>query len=120
MVPLDNSFADMYRAPPRPLPYDADPRFFRLQQPHRLLSTREKGSENSHGEGETLRTSVGNESEISSNKNKWSEFGCVEGCKDYNSRLSSNLQNSNVATGFSISYDSSEEEDVCPTCLEGA
>lgn len=28
---LDNSLSDVYRSPPRPLPYDADPRYFRLQ-----------------------------------------------------------------------------------------
>lgn len=119
MVSLDNSIADMYRNPPRPLPYDADPRCFRLQQRDRLVSRREKGSGHSHEEGETLRTSgVDEESELLSNKNKCNEFACEEGSKDYNSRLSFNLPNSKIPSGFAHIYASSDEEDVCPTCLE--
>ncbi|KAH6774623.1 RING/U-box superfamily protein [Perilla frutescens var. frutescens] len=119
MVSLDNSLADMYRSPPRPLPYDADPRCFHLQQRDRLASRREKGSSHSHDESDPMRTSgVDEQSELLSNKNKWNEFACEEGSKDYNSRLSFKLSNSKIATGFAHIYASSEEEDVCPTCLE--
>lgn len=120
MVSLDNSLAEMYRSPPRPLPYDADPRSFRLQQLDRLASRREKGSSHSHDESEPLRNSGADEqSELLSSKNKWNEFAHEEGSKDYNSRLSFKLSNSKTATGFAHIYASSEEEDVCPTCLEG-
>ncbi|XP_074290156.1 E3 ubiquitin-protein ligase At3g02290-like [Silene latifolia] len=35
----DNSLLDVYRSPPRPLPYDADPRYHRLQRDGLLLSS---------------------------------------------------------------------------------
>lgn len=120
MVSLDNSLAEMYRAPPRPLPYDVDPRSFRLQQLARLDAKREKGSSHSHDESEQLRASgVDDQSELLSNKNKWNEFACQEGSKDYDSRLSFKLSNSKMATGYAHINASTEDEDVCPTCLEG-
>ncbi|XP_042024303.1 E3 ubiquitin-protein ligase At3g02290-like [Salvia splendens] len=119
IVSLDNSLAEMYRAPPRPLPYDVDPRSFRLQQLARLDLKREKGSSHSHDESEQLRTSgVDDQSELLSNKNKWNEFACQEGSKDYDSRLSFKLSNSKMATGYAHINASTEDEDVCPTCLE--
>ncbi|KAK4477541.1 hypothetical protein RD792_016770 [Penstemon davidsonii] len=115
---LDNSLADMYRSPPRPLPYDADPRYFRLQRDG-LVSRREKGSSHSHEETEPLRTSeVDEESEPLSNKNKWNEFTYDEGSKEYNSKASLKLSTAKGASGFAHIYTSNEDEDVCPTCLE--
>ena len=109
MVPLDNSLADVYRPPPRPLPYDVDPRYYRLQQ-------REKGG-HSHDEIEPLRTSVVDEGlELSSKKNKWNEFAPQEESEDHYSK--SSLKLSTAATGFAHIYASSEDEDVCPTCLD--
>ncbi|XP_073150752.1 E3 ubiquitin-protein ligase At3g02290-like isoform X1 [Henckelia pumila] len=116
---LDNSLADMYRSPPRPLPYDADPRYFRLQRDG-LVSRREKGSSHSHDqETEPLRTSeVDEEAESMSKKNKWNEFTCEDGSKDYNSRLSLKLSMAKTTSGFAHIYTSSDDEDVCPTCLD--
>ncbi|KAK4409805.1 E3 ubiquitin-protein ligase [Sesamum angolense] len=116
---LDNSLADMYRSPPRPLPYDADPRYFRLQRDG-LVSRREKGSSHSHEETEPLRTAeVEEESESVSSKNKWNKFTCEEESKEFNSRSSLKLSTAKPTTGFAHIYTSSEDEDVCPTCLEG-
>ncbi|KAL2252277.1 E3 ubiquitin-protein ligase At3g02290-like [Sesamum indicum] len=115
---LDNSLADMYRSPPRPLPYDADPRYFRLQRDG-LVSRREKGSSHSHEETEPLRTAeVEEESESVSSKNKWNKFTCEEESKEFNSRSSLKLSTAKPTTGFAHIYTSSEDEDVCPTCLE--
>lgn len=116
---IDNSVPDMFRPPPRPLPYDADPRYFRLQRDG-LVSRREKGSSHPHEETEPLRTSeVDEESESVSNKNKWNEFTCEEASKEYSSKLSLKLSTAKPAAGFAHIYTSSEDEDVCPTCLEG-
>lgn len=113
---LDNSLADMYRSPPRPLPYDVDPRFFRLQRDG-LVSRREKGSSHTHDDTEPLRTSeVDDESDSLVNKGKWTEFECEEGSKEYSSRSSFHL--SKATAGYAHLYTSSEDEDVCPTCLE--
>ncbi|PIN17561.1 putative E3 ubiquitin ligase [Handroanthus impetiginosus] len=118
MTSLDNSLVDMYRSPPRPLPYDADPRYFRLQRDG-LVSRKEKGSSHSHEEAEPLRTSEADEeSESLIHKNKWSEFTREEESKDYNSKSSLKLSTDKTTTGFAHIYTSSEDEDVCPTCLE--
>lgn len=116
---VDNSLPDMFRPPPRPLPYDADPRYFRLQRDG-LVSRREKGSSHAHEETEPLRSSeIDEESESVSTKNKWNEFTCGEISKEYNSKASLKLSTAKPATGFAHIYTSSEDEDVCPTCLEG-
>ncbi|KAK6128782.1 hypothetical protein DH2020_037488 [Rehmannia glutinosa] len=115
----DNSLADMYRSPPRPLPYDADPRYFRLQRDG-LVSRREKGSSHSHEETEPLRPSeLDEESESVSTKSKWNDFTCEEASKEYNSKSSLKiLSKAEPTTGFAHIYATSEDEDVCPTCLE--
>ncbi|KAK4417560.1 E3 ubiquitin-protein ligase [Sesamum alatum] len=118
MASVDNSLAEMYRSPPRPLPYDADPRYFRLQRDG-LVSRREKGSSHSHEETEPLRMSeVDDQSELLSKKSKWNEFAHEEESKEYNSRSSLKLSTTKTSTGFAHIYTSSEDEDVCPTCLE--
>ncbi|XP_052197574.1 E3 ubiquitin-protein ligase At3g02290-like [Diospyros lotus] len=113
----DNSLSDMYRSPPRPLPYDADSRYFRLPRDG-LVSRREKGSSRSHEETEPLRRSdTDADSEPLSIREKWNEFTCEEGSKEYLTRSSLKLSTTKTATGFEHIY-SSEDEDVCPTCLE--
>ncbi|XP_050381877.1 E3 ubiquitin-protein ligase At3g02290-like [Argentina anserina] len=114
---LDSSLSDMYRSPPRPLPYDADPRFIRLQRDG-LVSRREKGTSHSHEETEPLRSDTDADSEYLSTGDKWNGSACEEGSKEHRSRSSLKLSSAKATTGFGIIYTSSEEEDVCPTCLE--
>lgn len=117
-APLDSSLSDMFRSTPRPLPYDADPRYFRLQRDG-LVSRRDKGSSHSHEETEPLRRSEADEdSESLSAGGKWNESTGMEESKEY-SRSSLKLSTAKSATGFAHIYSSSEDEDVCPTCLEG-
>jgi len=115
---LDNSLADMYRSPPRPLPYDADPRYFRLQRDG-LVSRREKGSTHSHEETEPLRRSEGDEDLESFTKTKkWIKFEREEGSEEYDSKSPVKLSTAKTTSGYAHIYTSSEDEDVCPTCLE--
>lgn len=114
---LDNSLADMYRSPPRPLPYDADPRYYRLQRDG-LVSRREKGTSHSHEESEPLRSDTDADSESLSTADKWNESVCEDGSKEYLSKSSLKLSVTKTTTGVSNVYTSSEDEDVCPTCLE--
>ncbi|OVA11005.1 zinc finger protein [Macleaya cordata] len=113
----DNSLPDMYRSPPRPLPYDADPRCFRSQRDG-LVSRREKGSSHSHEESEPLRRSdVDTNQEYLHAGDKWNESD-EGGSKESLSESSMKHPLAMVSSGVGYVYSSSEEEDVCPTCLE--
>lgn len=116
---LDNSLSDMYRSPPRPLPYDADPRYFRSQRDG-LVSRREKGSSHSNEESQPLRSDVDGDPEPESlnSGNKWNECAGEDGSKEYRPKSSLRLSSAKPTTGVGLVYSSSEEEDVCPTCLE--
>lgn len=113
---LDNSLSDMYRSPPRPMPYDADPRYFRSQHDG-LISRREKGSSHLNEESEPLRGDIDSESLNSSDK--WNECAGEDGSKEYRSKSLVRLSSAKLTTGAGLVYASSEEEDCCPTCLEG-
>ncbi|XVE78581.1 hypothetical protein DITRI_Ditri13aG0157500 [Diplodiscus trichospermus] len=112
---LDNSLSDMYRAPPRPLPYDADTRYFRLQRDG-LVPRREKGSSHLEEESEPLRGEDDAESESLSTRDKLST--CEQGSKEQHSKSSQKLLSAKALVGIEYIYSSAEEEDVCPTCLE--
>ncbi|KAH8511142.1 hypothetical protein H0E87_008611 [Populus deltoides] len=114
---LDNSLADMYRSPPRPLPYDADPRCIHLQRDG-LVSRRDKGSSHSHEESEPLRSDSDVDSESFSTGDKWNVSACEDGGKEQRSRSSLKLSSAKATVGNGYVYSSSEEEDVCPTCLD--
>ncbi|GMP30796.1 hypothetical protein CsSME_00005302 [Camellia sinensis var. sinensis] len=113
---LDNSLSDMYRSPPRPLPYDADPRCFRMQRDG-LVSRRDKSSSHSLEETEPLRSCTDADSESLNTVDKWNESTC-EGSKEYHTRSSLKISSAKTGTEFAHIYFSSEDEDVCPTCLE--
>ncbi|KAJ6766496.1 ZINC FINGER RING/FYVE/PHD-TYPE [Salix purpurea] len=114
---LDNSLADLYRSPPRPLPYDADPRCFRLQRDG-LVSRRDKGSSHSLEESEPLRRDDDVDSESFSTGDRWNVSACEDGGKEQRSRSSLKLSSAKAIVGNGYVYSSSEEEDVCPTCLD--
>ncbi|KAJ7971121.1 E3 ubiquitin-protein ligase [Quillaja saponaria] len=114
---LDDSLSDMYRSPPRPLPYDADPRYFRSQRDG-LVSRREKGSSHSNEETEPLRSNANVDPENFSVGDKWNESACDDGSKEYCAKSLLKLSSAKSTTGLGTIYASSEEEDVCPTCLE--
>ncbi|XP_017219453.1 E3 ubiquitin-protein ligase At3g02290 isoform X2 [Daucus carota subsp. sativus] len=113
----ENSLSDMYRSPPRPLPYDADTRYFRLQQDG-LVSRREKGTSHSQEECNPLRISDSDaDSEPLVAANKWNESTSEEESKEYDSKSAVRLSMGRMS-GVAHIYTSSEDEDVCPTCLE--
>lgn len=115
---LDNSVPDTYRPPPRPLPYDADPRYFLRSQRDGLVLRREKGSSHSLEETEPLRLSEADEeTEPLTHKKKWSQEEDEES-KEYDLKLSRKLSSAKMSAGFAHIYTSSEDDDVCPTCLE--
>ncbi|KAE9605022.1 hypothetical protein Lal_00036842 [Lupinus albus] len=114
---LDNSLSDMYRSPPRPLPYDADPGIFRSQSDG-LVSRRDKGSSHSNEESEPLRSDVDVNPESLNPGGKWKYSAGEDASKVYRSKSSLRLSSTKLTTRVGFVYSSSEEEDVCPTCLE--
>ncbi|RWR83233.1 E3 ubiquitin-protein ligase [Cinnamomum micranthum f. kanehirae] len=110
---LDGTVPDTYRSPPRPLPYDADPRCTHLQRGP--VSRFEKASSHFHEEEEPLRRSNSNaEPEALGVAEKWNgsdhEGGSKESRSGYPSRK--------MISGAAYLLSSTEDEDVCPTCLE--
>ncbi|XP_028804308.1 E3 ubiquitin-protein ligase At3g02290 [Neltuma alba] len=114
---LDSSLSGMYRAPPRPLPYDADSRYF-LSQRDGLVSRREKGSSHSNEESQPLRSDLDVDSDSLSMGDKWNECACENGSKEYLSKSSLRLSSAKYTPGAAAVYAPLEDEDVCPTCLE--
>ncbi|KAK4755168.1 hypothetical protein SAY87_008925 [Trapa incisa] len=111
---LDDSFSDMYRSPPRPLPYDVDPRRIR----DRILSQREKGSSHSPEESEPLRSINDLESNSAcGTAGKWNDH-LQKGLKGEDIKSSLKLSMSRTDPELGFMYSTTEEEDVCPTCLE--
>lgn len=115
--------SNTFHSTPRPLPYDADPGFFRS----RLVSRRDKGSSHSREEAEPLRShdaaDVDSES-FSVEGSKWASSKLMvsgEDSKDDFSKSTRRIVKSKSmdAGGNDGVYVMSDDEDVCPTCLEG-
>jgi RNA polymerase subunit RPABC4/transcription elongation factor Spt4 len=49
---------------------------------------------------------------------KWNQSTCEEGLKEYQTMSSFKLSATKATTGVAHIYSSSDDEDVCPTCLE--
>ncbi|KAG9439178.1 hypothetical protein H6P81_019343 [Aristolochia fimbriata] len=114
--PSDSSIADTFRPPPRPLPYDVDPRCSRLQR-EGLVSRREKASSHCHEESEPLRSSNASGLDILRSEGKWNMADYGGGSKIC-SESSTISPTAKVLIGDVYMFTSSEDEDVCPTCLE--
>lgn len=114
---FDSMLSDVYRSPPRPLPYDSDSRYFRLQRDG-LVSQREKGSSHLHEESEPLRSENDVDSDSLGTGEKWNGATCEEGLKERRSRSSLKLSSTKPTSGVGLYYSSAEDEDICPTCLE--
>lgn len=113
---VDNSIADMYHPPPRPLPYDVDPRCVCLHRDG-LFSGRGKGLGHVHEESEPLRRDANVDSESMGTRVKLNE-SYEKGLKEHHSGSSLKFSSAKLSAGFGHFYSSSEDEDVCPTCLE--
>ncbi|CAH2055304.1 unnamed protein product [Thlaspi arvense] len=109
----DNFLSEAFRSTPRPLPYDADPRYLRS-----LVSRRDKGSSHSHEETEPLRSD--NDADSESLGCKWANNKSIISGKDSKEEYSgkSSLRILKSKSASDNMYILSEDEDVCPTCLE--
>ncbi|RRT34301.1 hypothetical protein B296_00051328 [Ensete ventricosum] len=109
---MDDSVPDTYHSPPRPIPYD-DPRF---TQNDGLISRHEKFLSHFHQEPEPLRSNTNSETESKmKGKCKSNYDGGSKLCQP-----ESSLKHFSAAARREVTYifPSSEDEDVCPTCLE--
>ncbi|KAG0458439.1 hypothetical protein HPP92_023596 [Vanilla planifolia] len=101
--------------PPRPLPYD-DPRCSGLNV--NVLASRYKSSAAFVEESESFRADKNNgNSESTSLLDKWSGYNHGSS-KKLSSECSLNHSSVETTGGATYMFPSSEEEDVCPTCLE--
>ncbi|KAF8052398.1 hypothetical protein N665_1562s0009 [Sinapis alba] len=121
----DNFMSNTFHSTPRPLPYDADPGFFRSRRDS-LVSRRDKGSSHSHEEAEPLRSDadVVDSESFSVEGSKWGNSKLIistgEDSKEDFSKSTRRFLKSKAmdAGGNEGVYVMSDDEDVCPTCLE--
>lgn len=118
----DNFMSNTFNSTPRPLPYDADPIYFRSRRDS-LVSRRDKGSSHSHEEAEPLRSDPDLDSEsFSVEGSKWVNKLIISGedsKEDFSKSSRRILKSKTMAAGNENMYLLSDDEDVCPTCLEG-
>lgn len=115
----DSSPPDTYRAPPRPLPYDADPRYLRLQRDG-LVSRREKTGSHLHGESEPLRRGNSDgDGEPLTTLQSWNEADYEDQGQGYQPGSPGNGHSLKGMMRIESNLSLLGDEDVCPTCLDG-
>ncbi|KAK9266761.1 hypothetical protein L1049_012649 [Liquidambar formosana] len=116
---LDNRLSETTRCPPSPLSRYADSWSFNLQQDGQV-SIHEKDTGHSHENSESLKNGnvhMGEEFVIGGDKPH--EPYCEGGSEQCHSESSVKPSVAEMAKGVGYVYASpSEDEDVCPTCLE--
>lgn len=105
----ENPTCDTYRSPPRPLPYD-DPRFA-------VRMRREKSSSHLNEDSELLREN-GETAELPKSFDKWGQSVCDGKSKACFTDYDLKAKPKEFSKG-SYYFGSAEDEEVCPTCLEG-
>ncbi|OVA17352.1 zinc finger protein [Macleaya cordata] len=102
----------------RPMPYDTDQRFSRVQRDG-LVLRREKSVNNIQEETQPLRRSSGSSCvEQLGGVKKWSGVDSEEEYKNGRSESSDKSLSTKISHGLAYILPSSEDEDVCPTCLD--
>lgn len=115
----DSSFSDAHQSVSRPLPYDTDQRHSRLQRDG-LVSRRDKPMTHFQEESHPLRRNMsGSGMETLGSGKKRNGVDSTEELKLVQSGSSEKALTTKVAPGILYVQPSGEEEDVCPTCLDG-
>ncbi|XP_040377673.1 E3 ubiquitin-protein ligase At3g02290-like isoform X1 [Oryza brachyantha] len=112
----DSSLSETYHLVSRPPPYDTDPRYARVQR-EGLVSRREKSINLTQEESLALRRN-GSSSGIEhlAAQKKWSSTEPEGEYKVHRSESTKSLSAKSYNSSFAVV--NSEDEDVCPTCLE--
>ncbi|KAG9144771.1 hypothetical protein Leryth_017246 [Lithospermum erythrorhizon] len=114
----DGFAVDVCHPAPRPAPFDADQRYSRLHRDG-LVFRREKSMTHLQEESEALRRNVSSSGlELQDSGKKRNVVESLEVLKSSQSETSEKLYGTKEARGLLYIHPSSEEEDVCPTCLE--
>lgn len=114
----DSSLNDAHHSVSRPLPYDADQRFSRSQRDG-LVSRRDKSMTHFQEDSQPLRRNMSSSGmEPLGSGKKWNGVDSAEEFKLGHSESSEKALTTKVAHGLIYIQPSSEDEDVCPTCLD--
>ncbi|MBA0872033.1 hypothetical protein Goshw_005172 [Gossypium schwendimanii] len=115
----DNSAIETHVTMSRPVPYDAEQRYSRLQRDG-LVSRRDKSVTHFQEETQPLRRNISSsDGESLGIGRKWNEVELEDDSKIAHLELSERSLAPKVAQGPNYIQPSAEEEDVCPTCLDG-
>ncbi|KAL0709566.1 hypothetical protein Bca4012_016544 [Brassica carinata] len=120
----DNFMSNTFHSTPRPLPYDSDPGYFFRSRRDSLVSRRDKGSSHSHEEAEPLRSDADDEDSesFSVEGSKWTNKLIISGensREDFSRSTRRVLKSKTIMDAVDQGvYVMSDDEDVCPTCLE--
>ncbi|KAH7548494.1 hypothetical protein JRO89_XS14G0142800 [Xanthoceras sorbifolium] len=113
----ENSLNDTQLSVSRPVPYDSDQRYARLQRDG-LVSRRDKSSIHFQEDTQPLRRNVSSSgTESLGFGKKLNGVDAEENCKLVHSESSEKILATKVAYGAYMQT-SVEDEDVCPTCLD--
>ncbi|XP_072992249.1 E3 ubiquitin-protein ligase At3g02290-like [Typha latifolia] len=112
----DSSSSETYHLVPRPPPYDTDPRYSRSQRDG-LVLRREKSMSHIQEDSQTVRRNVSSSGlEHLASLKKRNSLGSDEEYKASRSDVDKSQSTKAYGSGYVIT--SSEDEDVCPTCLD--
>ncbi|MBA0666571.1 hypothetical protein Goklo_002968 [Gossypium klotzschianum] len=114
----DNSAIETHVTMSRPVPYDAEQRYSRLQRDG-LVSRRDKSVTHFQEETQPLRRNISSsDGESLGIGRKWNGVELEDDSKIVHLELSERSLAPKVAQGPNYIQPSAEEEDVCPTCLD--
>lgn len=115
----ENSLSDTQLSVSRPVPYDSDQRYTRLQRDG-LVSRRDKSSIHFQEDTQPLRRTLSSSGTESLGNGSGKKVSLVDAEEDHKliHSESDKILASKVASGV-YTQTSNEDEDVCPTCLDG-
>lgn len=112
----DNSLSESYHLVPRPPPYDTDSRYSRLQRDG-LVSRRDKAMIHNQDDSQMLRRNSSSSGMEHLGDGKKRNNADSEEFKASRSESEKNLY-AKMSYGTAYTITSTEDEDVCPTCLD--
>ncbi|CAN6726807.1 unnamed protein product [Malus baccata var. baccata] len=112
----NNPLNDTQLSVSRPTPFDADQRYSRLQRDG-LVSRREKSMTHLQEDAQQLRRGSSGTESLGFGK-KWNGDDTEEDCTFGQSETLEKALATKLAYGLTYVQPSSEDEDVCPTCLD--